>query len=70
MAYLDNPDLPYGGGGDDLSGTRELVLVILEQLSISFDKLSRLKEAEPYLDKLMTIAYTSNGYSKFHQPKK
>lgn len=60
MAFLEKTDMPSsGGGGNDQSSTRELVLVILEQLSISFDKLSCLDEASPHLEKLMTIACRS-----------
>ena len=59
MAFFDKSGAPSGGGGDDQSSTRELVLVILEQLSISFDKLSRLDEAAPLLDKLMAVACQS-----------
>lgn len=62
MAFLEKADMPSsgGGGGNDLSATQELVLVILEQLSISFDKLSTLDEAAPHLEKLMTIACRSS----------
>lgn len=59
MAFIDKNSSPYGGGGDDQSATRELVLVILEQLSISYDKLSCLNEAAPLLDRLMAIACQS-----------
>lgn len=61
MAFMDKSGTPYGGGGGDQSATRELVLVILEQLSISFDKLSSLDEAAPLLDRLMAIACQSGN---------
>lgn len=61
MAFLEQMDMPSsgGGGGHDASATRELILVVLEQLSISFDKLSSLDEAAPHLEKLMKIACRS-----------
>ena len=62
MEFTDSGDVPFGGDGDDRqSSTRELVLVVLEQLSISFDKLSRLEEASPLLERLMVIACTHPG---------
>jgi hypothetical protein len=64
MFFLDNEDLPYGGVEDSVSSTRELALVILEQLSISFDKLACLEEANPLIERLVEIAYSSGRSSR------
>lgn len=53
---MDDAQMSSGGNGDDQASTRELVLVVLEQLAISFDKLSRLDDAVPHLEKLVAIA--------------
>jgi hypothetical protein len=47
----------YGGSIDKLTYTRELALVLLEQLYISFDRMGQLSEAGPMLDRLTAIAY-------------
>ena len=62
MWFSDAADLPFSGGRrDNQSSTRELVLVILEQLYISYDKLGLLDEADPLLERLMKIACAAKG---------
>lgn len=50
-------DATPSSGEDALASTCELVLVVLEQLHVSFEKLGRQEEAGPLLDRLTAIAY-------------
>lgn len=60
MTIWNGGEMPDCGGGDDkMSSTRELALVLLEQLYINFEQLSRLGEAGPLLDRLTAIAYAA-----------
>jgi|GEM_PF-6222126 hypothetical protein len=45
---------------DPAVSTRELVLVVLEQLYVSYDKLGCLSEAAVMLDRLMALAAGNN----------
>lgn len=50
-------DAGSSGDEDAMTSTCELVLVVLEQLHVSFEKLGRQDEADPLLERLTAIAY-------------
>jgi hypothetical protein len=60
MSIIDETDIQFFQAVEDKqSSTCELVLVVLEQLYVSFDRLGKLGESGPLLDKLTAIAYAS-----------
>lgn len=56
MSLRDYEETYFETEGDPSDSTRELVLVVLEQLSVCYDKLGYLNEAEPLIDRLTDIA--------------
>jgi hypothetical protein len=62
MAVIDDADIRFFGAMEDKqSCARELVLVMLEQLYISYGRLDKLDRAGPLLDQLTQIACTSGN---------